>query len=102
MYGWAAFACVTPLLVSNLHGMGGYGRWLVFMPAFVAIAGRKLYVAGARRTIARIRAASPDEDAARDLLRRAGGVSTAGAIVGGLFFVSTTFIVFKAGFQAGH
>ena len=44
--------------------------------------GKRLYVAKARRTIAEIRAAAPDEAAARATIERAGGVSVAGAVIG--------------------
>ena len=101
MYGWAAFACVTPLLVTSIHAFGGYGNVLAYAPALAAISGRRLYVGGARRTIARIRAAEPDEAAAEDVIRRAGGVSIAGAVIGALFFIAAVSIGSRTGVYVG-
>ena len=101
MYGWAAFACVTPLLVTSIHGIGGYWKILAYSPALAAISGRRLYVGAARRTIARIRAAEPDAAAAEEVIRRAGGVSIAGAVIGALFFIAAVSVGSRTGVYIG-
>jgi hypothetical protein len=101
MYGWAAFVCVAPILAFNLVGPGG-ARWVGYAMAFVGLAGRRLYVASARGTIARIRAAHRDDAEARDLLRRAGGVSVSGALVGGLIVAATFAGAFVVALRARH
>lgn len=105
LYGWAALSCALPILVSSYHIGGGMQHVVASAPVLVAFAGRQLYVASARKTIKTIRAATQNEDEARALIRRAGGVSSPGAVVGGLIFsvsVVASFIVgFTGAFHAG-
>lgn len=99
MYGWAALACALPVLAGVLD-FGVFQRVLIGAPSFIGLAGRRIYVAEARKTIARVRAAGqgrPEEEI-RQTLARAGGVSTAGAVVGG----AIVFCAAVAGFVAGY
>ena len=99
MYGWAALACALPVLATVLD-FGVFHRVLIGAPSIIGLAGRRIYVAEASKTIARIRAAgqSRPEVEVRQTLARAGGVSTAGAVVGG----AIVFCVAVAGFIAGY
>lgn len=109
MYGWAALACALPIFASVMN-FGLLKPALIGLPTVVGLAGRRVYVGGALRTIARIRASQSgrSEDALRQTLARAGGVSVAGAIVGGAI-VLCAFAVqlrpladsFASGFAAG-
>jgi len=99
MYGWAALACALPIFAGVLD-FGVFQRVLIGAPSFIGLAGRRIYVAEARKTIARVRAAGqgrPEEEV-RQTLARAGGVSTAGAVVGG----AIVFCAAVAGFVAGY
>ena len=101
MYGWAAFACALPIFASTMN-FGSFTTVLTAAPSLVGLAGRPLYVVGARSVIARLRGGAgdrPDEDLRR-LLAEAGGVSTAGAIVGGLIVVLGFAVTFGYGFAA--
>jgi hypothetical protein len=110
MYGWAALACALPIFASVMN-FGPFKSVLVSLPTVVGLAGRRVYVAGARRTIARVRASlsgRPEEEL-RETLARAGGVSVPGAIVGGAIVLCALAIVlhpfangFVAGFQAHY
>jgi len=105
MYGWAALACALPIFAAILN-FGPFKPVLVGLPTLIGLAGRRIYVAGAQRTVARVRAyllGRPEEDL-RETLARAGGVSVAGAIVGGaiiLCTVATAAHPFANGFVAG-
>jgi len=93
MYLWAALVSAGPLLLAYLSKWA----WLSWGTAFIGASGSRLYVAGARKTIARIRAAAADEAEARALIARAGGVSRIGAAIGLVFAFSAFIVVLKAG-----
>jgi hypothetical protein len=102
MYGWAALACALPIIGGALK-LGPLASILTGASSLVGLAGRTVYVAGAQRTIARMRASAGDQPAEdfRRSLTEAGGVSTAGAWVGGLITVLATGTGFALGFVAG-
>lgn len=101
MYGWAAFACALPIFV-GLVNLGAFQRVLMSAPTLAGLAGRSLYAVQARRTIARIRAGNPGrpEEEVRQLIASAGGVSNAGAIVGGAIMFCASVIALIAVFKA--
>jgi len=102
MYGWAALACALPILAGVLD-FGGFKRVLLSAPSLIGLFGRPIYAAGARRTIARVRASLSGraEEEVRPILARAGGVSAAGATVGGAIAIVSTGAAFAIGFLAG-
>jgi hypothetical protein len=102
LYGWAAVSCVLPILVATFHIGGDFQRAFASAPAFIALAGRRLYVANARRTIARIREVGSSEEEALQSIRRAGGVSTPGAVLGGLIFIASVVAGFMAAQHAAR
>ena len=75
---------------------------MVASTSAMGLAGRGIYIAAARRTIARIRAASRDEDDAHQTIQRAGGVSIAGAVVGGLIVLGANVTAFLIGIHVLH
>jgi hypothetical protein len=99
-YGWAALCCIVPILATTLN-FGEFGRALLVAPGLLGLQGRRLYVATAGTTIARIRASSQNEEEARETIRRAGGVSIAGAVLGGLLASIAIALAFIVGFRAG-
>jgi hypothetical protein len=101
LYGWAALCCLLPIVAAALN-LGGFGRLLVASTSVIGLGGRSIYIAAARRTIARIRAASRDEDDARQTIQRAGGVSIAGAVVGGLIVFGANVTAFLIGVHVLH
>jgi hypothetical protein len=95
MYGYAAITVVTPVLCSLVHVPYGVTQWIAFGFSLLGAFGKRLYLAKARKMIAEIRAAAPDEASARETIARAGGVSRAGAVFGALLiaaFVSFAFL----------
>jgi hypothetical protein len=102
MYGWAALACTLPILASAMN-FGPLKPVLISLPTIGGVAGRRFYVVGARRTMARIRASltGGSEDELRDTLARAGGVSVPGAIIGGEILLCAIGMAFAKGFIAG-
>ncbi len=73
-------------------------------PSFIGLSGRLIYFLQAQRTIARIRAAGqgqPEEEL-RQALVRAGGVSAAGAIVGGAIMFCALVVGVMASLKARH
>jgi hypothetical protein len=108
MYGWAALACALPILAGVMN-FGPFRPALAGLPTLVGVLGRRVYLAGARRTIARVRASlsgRPEEEL-RETLAHAGGVSIPGAIIGGAIVLGVFAIAlhpfangFVAGFQA--
>ncbi len=103
MYGWAALACALPIFAGVLD-FGVFQRLLMSAPSFIGLAGRRIYVLQAQRTIARVRAAGqgqPEEEL-RQALARAGGVSAAGAIVGGAVMLCALVVGVIAGVKARH
>ena len=105
LYGWAAICCIVPILTTALN-LGEFGRALILAPSLLGLRGQNLYVAGARIAIAQIRASSQSEEEARETIGRAGGVSIAGAVVGGLIasisFVVAFIVKFRAGLSSVH
>jgi hypothetical protein len=93
MYLWAALVSAGPLLISYVPGLA----YLDWGSAFIGALGLKFYFAGAERTVARIRAAARDEDEARALIARAGGVSWIGGAIGLAFAFSVFVLSLKAG-----
>jgi hypothetical protein len=96
MYGCAALTVLLPVFVSLFHppveAAEATGLVLSLFGAF----GKRLYLAKARKTIAEIRAAAPDEATARETIVRAGGASRAGAVIGALLMVAfVAFAVLK-------
>ena len=101
LYGWAALCCLLPIVATALN-LGLFGRVMVASTSAMGLAGRGIYIAAARRTIARIRAASRDEDDAQTTIQRAGGVSIAGAVVGGLIVLGANVTAFLIGIHVLH
>lgn len=83
MYGWGALACAIPVLAATFHLGGESSRLIGYAPSLIGLLGQRLYVDAARRTIARIRAMGLSEAETQDMLKRAGSVTIAGAVVGG-------------------
>jgi hypothetical protein len=92
MYGFAAITVFTPVLFSLVHVPAEPLRWIGMASTVLGAFGKRLYRAKARRTIAAIRAAAPDEASAREAIARAGGVSRAGAAFG--FLLLLAFLAF--------
>ncbi len=93
MYLWAAVVSAGPLLLVYLPGWA----YLDWGASLIGALGLRFYFAGAERTIARIRADAADEDEARALIARAGGVSRIGAGVGLIFAFSAFVLSLKTG-----
>ena len=98
MYLWAALVSAGPLLFAYVPKLA----WLNWSTSLVGAIGLRLYVAGAARTIARIRASAADEAEARALIARAGGVSRVGAAFGLLFAFSAFVLSLKIGAHLGR
>ena len=95
MYGYAAVTVMTPVLCSLLHVPFQVTQWIAFGFSLLGGFGKHIYLDRARRMIAEIRAGAPDEESARETIRRAGGVSQAGAVFGALLigaFVCFAFL----------
>lgn len=97
MYLWAALVSAGPLLVAYAPKIAV----LNWGASLVGAMGLRLYVAGAVRTIARIRAVAADEAEAQALIVRAGGVSRVGAAFGLLFAFCAFVLSLKAGAHLG-
>jgi hypothetical protein len=99
MYGWAALVCALPIFATVMD-FGVLQRPMMGASSFIGLVGRFIYAARARGAVARVRAdaSGRSEDDVRQTLARAGGVSTAGAVVGG----AITFCAFVAGVVAGY
>ena len=91
MYGLAAVTVLLSVLPNLLHVASGPVRWLSLGYAVLGAFGKPLYLAKARRTVAAIRAAAPDEASARATIAKAGGVSIAGAVFG-LLLIAAFFV----------
>jgi hypothetical protein len=92
MYLWAALVSAGPLLLA-------YAPKLAFLEwgtSLIGALGLRLYFADAKATIARIRASAADEDEARALIAKAGGVSRTGACVGAVFVFAAFVLALKA------
>ena len=93
MYVWAALVSAGPLLLAYVPQLG----WLAWGVSIIGAFGLRLYLAYARRTIARIRATVADEAEVQALIVRAGGVSRVGAGIGLAFAFSAFVMSLKAG-----
>jgi hypothetical protein len=93
MYLWAALVSAGPLLIAYFPGFA-YFDWGA---SIVGALGLRFYFSGAEAAIARIRAGAADEDEARALIARAGGVSRTGAVIGLAFAFSVFVLSLKAG-----
>ena len=93
MYLWAAVVSAGPLLLAYIPRLG----WLNWGGALIGAFGLRLYLAHARRTIARIREAAADEAEVQALIVSAGGVSRIGAAIGLAFAFSAFVMSLKAG-----
>jgi hypothetical protein len=88
MYGYAAITVVLPVLSGLVHAPEGVTSWIGFGLSLLGAFGKRLYLAKARKIIAEIRAAAPDEASARETIALAGGVSVAGAVIGALLIAA--------------
>jgi hypothetical protein len=93
MYVWAALVSAGPLLLAYIPRLG----WLNWGGALIGAFGLRIYLAYARRTIARIRETAADEAEVQALIARAGGVSRIGAAIGLAFAFSAFVMSLKAG-----
>jgi hypothetical protein len=93
MYVWAALVSAGPLLLAYIPRLA----WLNWGGALIGAFGLRLYLAYARRTIARIRETAADEAEVQTLIARAGGVSRMGAAIGLAFVFSAFVMSLKAG-----
>jgi hypothetical protein len=92
MYLWAALVSAGPLLLAYAPKIG----FLEWGTSLIGALGLRLYFAQAEATIARIRAAAADEEEARALIAKAGGVSWTGAGVGAAFVFAAFALTLKA------
>jgi hypothetical protein len=92
MYLWAALVSAGPLLLGYAPGLA----FLEWGTSLIGLLGLRLYFAQAEATVARIRAAAADEDEARALVARAGGVSWTGACIGAAFVFAAFVLTLKA------
>ncbi len=92
MYVWAALVSAGPLLLAYIPRLG----WLNWGGSLIGAFGLRLYLAYARRTIARIRETTDDEAEVQALITRAGGVSRIGAVIGLTFAFSAFILSLKA------
>jgi hypothetical protein len=88
----AALIVLLPLLLSLMRVPIPLVSMLIVAYVVLGAAGKPLYLRKARRTIASIRAAAPDEASAREAIAHAGGVSVPAAVFG--FLLIATYIVF--------
>lgn len=96
MYLWAAAVSAGPLLIAYFPHLAP----LSWSASLIGALGLKLYFDGAAKTIAAIRSTSADDDEARALIARAGGVSRIGAVFGLAFAFSAFVLSLKAGAPA--
>jgi hypothetical protein len=82
MHVATALVVVTPIVLFMLHCPPLVIRIAAMSTWSLAWYGRNIYVWSARRTIADIRASTGDDATALKAIRRAGGVSRAGAVLG--------------------
>ncbi|HXT07197.1 MAG TPA: hypothetical protein VN715_09695 [Roseiarcus sp.] len=96
MYLWAALVSAGPLLFAYVPGLA----YLDWGASLIGALGLRFYFSAAEATIARIRADAADEEEARALIARAGGVSWTGAAVGLAFAFSAFVLSLKVGEHA--
>ena len=87
LYVWAAILFVAPILVVTLEIPLGVGLYNI-LGLVVGASGKAIYRQVARTAVGRIRSQSADEDEAIERIRRAGGVSKAGAAIGVLYMLA--------------
>jgi hypothetical protein len=92
MYIWAALVSAGPLLLAYVPQLS----WLNWGTSLIGAFGLRLYLAHARRTIARIHGTVADEAEVQGLIARAGGVSRVGAVIGLMFAFSSFVLSLKA------
>jgi hypothetical protein len=92
MYGLTALIVLMPVLFSLMRAPSALVSVIGVAYAILGAFGKRLYLRKARRTIASIRAAAPDEASARAAIGQAGGVSVAGAVFGLLLIAA--FVAF--------
>jgi hypothetical protein len=93
MYLWAALVSAGPMLIAFFPGLA----YLDWGTSVIGALGLRFYFADAERTIRRIRAGAADEEEARALIARAGGVSRVGAGLGLAFAFSAFLLSLKGG-----
>ena len=94
MYLQASIVVLVPIVLSLMHMPSAVMRGVGLAMSLFGAFGPRLYAAKMRRMIAEIRTAAPDEAMARLTIGQAGGVSTAGAILGALVTVSVLMVAF--------
>jgi hypothetical protein len=94
MYLQASVVVLLPVTLSLVHApnviVRGIGLFISLFGAF----GPRFYASKARRMTAEIRATAPDDATAEWTIARAGGVSTAGAVLGALVTICALMIAF--------
>lgn len=99
MWGAAAAIVLLPILiyyfVPAVGGLGGFGSSIV-----IAMLAKSFYVQSAAGKIRRITSENADPAVVRDKVGRAGGVSVAGAVIGGTILFIVFGIIFTAAFVA--
>jgi hypothetical protein len=96
MYLTAAAIAIGPMAFALVIHSDFLSKAIGFGLAAVGGMGPRIYVAQAASTIARIRASARDEDEARALIVRAGGVSLSGAVIGGVIMLSMVALAVAA------
>jgi hypothetical protein len=94
MYGCAAIVVLPPVFASLVHVPGAVLLAIVLGCSILGAFGKPMYLARARRMIAEIRAAEPDEAIAQATIARAGGASLAGAVIGVLLIAAFVAVAF--------
>jgi hypothetical protein len=91
MYLWAALVSAGPLLLAYTPKFA----FLEWGTSLIGALGLRLYFSHAQATISSIRADASDEDEARALIAKAGGVSRIGACVGAGFVFAAFVLALK-------
>lgn len=101
LYVLAAIVCAGPIVVVTLKLPFGtaIGNVLVLV---LGASGKAFYLSFARSAIGRIRSESADDEQALDRIRRAGGVSKAGAAIGIVYIVAAIVTAISAGIAKSH
>ena len=94
MYGLAAIATLSPMVLYLILPSPVVLRWLGFFIGLVGLQGKRLYLRHAQQLINSVNSYARDEDERRDLISRAGGVSVAGAWIGAIITLTLTAMPF--------
>jgi hypothetical protein len=94
MYLQASAVVLVPIVLSLMHAPSIIVRGSGLVVSLLGAVGPRLHTVKARRIIAEIRAAAPDDATARLTIGQAGGVSTAGAVLGAFVTISVLMIAF--------